>query len=837
MARAHVAVTPSTLSQLLSLLGARPQDCANEGRFKSGSALCHPSFLCVTSDSPACHLHRSVFVFDDGRAMWCRLQVFISRALPFTLHDSPRRSQLYPARQFDIPTAEHEHEWHHRRPAAFASVFYVWAWFVCFTAPASKCYPVVFFTKCPSYISSTGRKLFLADDPAPQLSSPSIHLRILTQTLLAPSGHDVLPLVSTSASAQTCAPSIRALFCKIAHLLIRVVDTVGFVFVTPISAILGRFNSDISSLASPSLASLRHVFLLHLDQVLTFVLFFLELERVVFELAALAARASKEDPDSHAAICAIRNIRCIVFLDIPTGYRVELVTSELVLDPRFVCVERRFIEDGLGGVENNEDYPTLGEAFIGREELIAFVTFFRVRTPHGGNNYWRILARKRGSGDDPPTSIVDIAARLDRYRKSAGQRVHISVTIAISHVLTLGHIYDPFLPPELEHVVFELAALTHPKMIPILMVEPLLYRVVVVMSVLPFGDPEPVSYPVLSADRLLEIIRAKPPEFLQNSVQYLFLNTQINRNELRAVFTACSHVTNFVGYSCGSLQSLTFGLLPHLRRLTLALEDFLTCYTMEHTHSTLGRITHLELFSTWGNRNLARITRCLPFVPSLTHITLRSVVHDVPLQTALSAARNIHCIVFLEVLAGDRVKLVTNELALDPRFVCLDWGGALLEDWLHGVETGEDYWAFAEAFIAARQAGKVDLHCFEYGHLMDELIPCRSQAAAENMIHNDLCYDATVSRRPWPMAQTPVRLCNASPASLQTNFLAVLGNGGLLFESSAPAFQDQYPPAHSSRLHLCRNANAQRRIPYFSLMLRDQILCIPHVVLVVLAPP
>ncbi|KAJ6452920.1 hypothetical protein C8R45DRAFT_1193285 [Mycena sanguinolenta] len=310
---------------------------------------------------------------------------------------------------------------------------------------------------------------------------------------------------------------------------------------------------------------------------------------------------------------------------------------------------------------------------------------------------------------------VDIAATHGTYRKSAGQRVRISVTIAISHVLTLGHIYDPFLPPELEHAVFELAALTHPKIMPILMlvahrvktwVEPLLYRVVVVMSVLPFG--EPVSYPVLSAGLLLDIIRTKPPEFLQNFVQHLFLNTRIKRNELSAVFTACSHVTNLLDYSYGSPRNPTFGQLPHLRRLTLALEDFLACYTMEHIHSTLGRITHLELFNTWDNRNLARLTRCLRLVPALTHIALRSVAHDVPLQTALCAARNIHCIVFLEVPVGDRVKLVTNELALDPRFVCFDWGGAFLEDWPYGMGTGEHCWAFAETFIAARQAGRVD---------------------------------------------------------------------------------------------------------------------------------
>ncbi|KAF7333289.1 hypothetical protein MSAN_02423600 [Mycena sanguinolenta] len=274
---------------------------------------------------------------------------------------------------------------------------------------------------------------------------------------------------------------------------------------------------------------------------------------------------------------------------------------------------------------------------------------------------------------------------------------------------------DPFLPHELEHAIFELAALTHPKRIPILMlvahrvknwVEHLLYRVVIMMSTLPRRDL--FNYPMLIPETLLNIIRVKPPEFLPNSVQHLFLNATIKRNELTAIYSACIHVTNLVDYLCGSPQNPAFGRLSHLRRLTLGLQDFLICYNMNHTHPTLRRITHLQLLSTWNHGSLAELTRCLPLVPSLTHIALRSVSHDVPLQNTLCAAQNICCIVFLEVPVGDRIGLVTNELALDPRFVCLDWGGGFVEDWLHSVDTGEDYWAFAEAFIAARQAGRVD---------------------------------------------------------------------------------------------------------------------------------
>ncbi|KAJ6453342.1 hypothetical protein C8R45DRAFT_1112510 [Mycena sanguinolenta] len=151
---------------------------------------------------------------------------------------------------------------------------------------------------------------------------------------------------------------------------------------------------------------------------------------------------------------------------------------------------------------------------------------------------------------------------------------------------------DPFLPPELEHGIFKLVALTHPKMIPILMVEPLLYRAIIVTFAFP--EREPLSYLMLSARRLLGIIRAKPPEFLQNSVQDLFINTRIHGQEITAVYTACNRVTSLVDYSSGSLQNPTFGELSHLRRVTLTLEDFLNhpSRAIEHLEQPQPDETH-----------------------------------------------------------------------------------------------------------------------------------------------------------------------------------------------------------------------------------------------------
>jgi hypothetical protein len=49
-----------------------------------------------------------------------------------------------------------------------------------------------------------------------------------------------------------------------------------------------------------------------------------------------------------------------------------------------------------------------------------------------------------------------------------------------------------------------------------------------------------------------------------------------------------------------------------------------------------------------------------------------------------------------------------GSLADDPRFVIMSVEAAnYVEDWQHGVLTGRDYWACADAFIAQRIAGTI----------------------------------------------------------------------------------------------------------------------------------
>jgi hypothetical protein len=46
--------------------------------------------------------------------------------------------------------------------------------------------------------------------------------------------------------------------------------------------------------------------------------------------------------------------------------------------------------------------------------------------------------------------------------------------------------------------------------------------------------------------------------------------------------------------------------------------------------------------------------------------------------------------------------------------VCIQQDKDFRVDWLRGVHSGEDYWALADAFIAAKRAGRVErtLECF-----------------------------------------------------------------------------------------------------------------------------
>ncbi|KAJ7909800.1 hypothetical protein B0H13DRAFT_1877408 [Mycena leptocephala] len=111
-------------------------------------------------------------------------------------------------------------------------------------------------------------------------------------------------------------------------------------------------------------------------------------------------------------------------------------------------------------------------------------------------------------------------------------------------------------------------------------------------------------------------------------------------------------------------------------------------------------LTHLEL--------LDDRRRPVPEAPALA-IALYARLGRMRASGGSRASRilpSTRCIVFLTttpVTMG-----VESPLLADDRFVAVEQRGDYRADWVRGVHTGDDYWAVADAVVAARRAGKVD---------------------------------------------------------------------------------------------------------------------------------
>ncbi|KAJ6555991.1 hypothetical protein B0H19DRAFT_1151712 [Mycena capillaripes] len=278
---------------------------------------------------------------------------------------------------------------------------------------------------------------------------------------------------------------------------------------------------------------------------------------------------------------------------------------------------------------------------------------------------------------------------------------------------TNSSISEPLLPPELECMIFEEAALAQRTIIPTLMlvakrvkdwVEPLLYRVIMLWST---GEGA-FGFPAFTVPILLKILEKKPQEFFQNFVKHLFLQGRFEFSDLETIFTACNRATNIYDYYVLNSHSIgVLGGLNYLRHLSIPLGTFLDLCT--HQTPSLHTITHLQLLSTYDKPGMERVASLLPLLPRLTHIAFNSIAHHHGLQAALQANVDLQCILFL-ISAGYQEEEIqdTDKIVADSRFVCLDQETSSRSDWLRGADSGEDFWALANEFIAARRQGKVD---------------------------------------------------------------------------------------------------------------------------------
>ncbi|KAJ6495085.1 hypothetical protein C8R45DRAFT_986086 [Mycena sanguinolenta] len=262
---------------------------------------------------------------------------------------------------------------------------------------------------------------------------------------------------------------------------------------------------------------------------------------------------------------------------------------------------------------------------------------------------------------------------------------------------------DPRLPPELEHRIFKIAALARPNWIPSLMlvarrvkvwVEPLLYRVVFLKA--STVELHNFCLPTFTASA----IQQKSHHYLQHVRHLLFDDDAVEDTALKSWVPACTGVTNlYVQINCTHETLHSLISFTNIRYLTIdvnALRDPTPPFPLFMT------VTHLELLA-YKTKSVVGVCENISRIPKLTHIALNPRLDLTMPHAALCANTQLECIVFL----SSEASLDGSPLLDDPRFVCIEESLRYEVDWLNGAVFGEDYWALADEFLAARRAGMI----------------------------------------------------------------------------------------------------------------------------------
>ncbi|KAJ7158156.1 hypothetical protein C8R46DRAFT_410651 [Mycena filopes] len=268
----------------------------------------------------------------------------------------------------------------------------------------------------------------------------------------------------------------------------------------------------------------------------------------------------------------------------------------------------------------------------------------------------------------------------------------------------------PRLPPDLERLIFEDAALSHLISMPTLMlvawrvrswVEPLLYRLLCVTT-----HNGRRGFPIIPVEVLLQALDSRSP--LMASVECVFFHRIPSRYSpsatLNALLAACPRITNLsslVGFGA-SLKAVES--LQNLRRLAINVRELFYPGSVDFAHPLFRNITHLELFDVLGEEGAQAASSeygAMVNIPNLSHIAFNGPWLCTVMEPLFQAhGERLRCFVFLS-------DLVLMDGSHIPQFVHIHQTD-FLGDWLRGIHTGEDYWDLAERFIAGKRAGRVD---------------------------------------------------------------------------------------------------------------------------------
>ncbi|KAJ7229276.1 hypothetical protein C8J57DRAFT_1252053 [Mycena rebaudengoi] len=206
------------------------------------------------------------------------------------------------------------------------------------------------------------------------------------------------------------------------------------------------------------------------------------------------------------------------------------------------------------------------------------------------------LAEQKGRGLSGDACCTATFALRSHHRQRGNEDCTLDpMDQYITHIST-----EPRLPTELECLIFGIAAVSHPGVIPNLMSH--------VGSLASYAMDNLCLFRV----GLFRTYPAAASVSGTNASTYLKLSnissSRKPRPSRQAIVTACNHITTLFNNGTYTLDVGMILTLQHIRRLALIIATFLERYTIDDTPSLFRNITHLELLGLYRDDTALNVT-------------------------------------------------------------------------------------------------------------------------------------------------------------------------------------------------------------------------------------
>ncbi|KAK7045163.1 hypothetical protein R3P38DRAFT_3433930 [Favolaschia claudopus] len=277
---------------------------------------------------------------------------------------------------------------------------------------------------------------------------------------------------------------------------------------------------------------------------------------------------------------------------------------------------------------------------------------------------------------------------------------------------------EPRLPLDLERLLFETAALANPGQIPTLVLvshrirawlQPLLYQIIYLAT-----HPTP-GFPVIPFEFLCTALEARDP-LVCNSVQHVLIENILSHPSLpdsgsflHQLITRCPNITNVYSFWLKGFQA-ELASLVNLRHLSIEALDRRSQFDSAALAPLIfPTLTHLEFFDIQDRPPEPALGTQFFHLRQLTHIAFSSATYAEGLYPRYAHLPQLCCIVVFALGSRSIDETPVRRLAMDERFVYIRSDSDHVADWFDCARGGGGFWARAEAFIAARRAGDIDL--------------------------------------------------------------------------------------------------------------------------------